>query len=191
MCRVLKVHFSGFYAWLHSPESPRAKANRRLVGMIKQAWLESGGVYGYRNITLDLKDLGERCSKNRVYRLMRNEGIRAQRGYKRHKGYYGGKPAHVAPNHLNREFEAQKPNERWVTDITYIRTHEGFLYLAAVLDLFSRQIVGWSMKSRMSTDLVMDALLMASWKRRPKKEVLIHFDDGSTVHPPGVARLPG
>ncbi|KYZ85309.1 MAG: hypothetical protein CL549_11090 [Alcanivorax sp.] len=64
MCRVLKVHFSGFYAWLHSPESPRAKANRRLVGLIKQAWLESGGVYGYRNITLDLKDLGERCSKN-------------------------------------------------------------------------------------------------------------------------------
>ncbi|WP_413774383.1 IS3 family transposase [Marinobacter sp. AN1] len=179
MCRVLKVHFSGFYAWLHSPESPRAKANRRLVGLIKQAWLESGGVYGYRNITLDLKDLGERCSKNRVYRLMRNEGIRAQRGYKRHKGYYGGKPAHVAPNHLNREFEAQKPNERWVTDITYIRTHEGFLYLAAVLDLFSRQIVGWSMKSRMSTDLVMDALLMASWKRRPKQEVLIHSDQGS------------
>jgi len=179
MCRVLKVHFSGFYAWLHSPESPRAKANRRLVGLIKQAWLESGGVYGYRNITLDLKDLGERCSKNRVHRLMRNEGIRAQRGYKRHKGYYGGKPAHVAPNHLNREFEAQGPNERWVTDITYIRTHEGFLYLAAVLDLFSRQIVGWSMKSRMSTDLVMDALLMASWKRRPKQEVLIHSDQGS------------
>nr|WP_156105493.1 MULTISPECIES: IS3 family transposase [unclassified Marinobacter] len=179
MCRVLNVHFSGFYAWLHNPESPRAKVNRRLVGLIKQAWLESGGVYGYRNITLDLKDLGERCSKNRVYRLMRAEGIRAQRGYKRHKGYYGGEPAHVAPNHLNRDFEAQEPNERWVTDITYIRTHEGFLYLAAVLDLFSRQIVGWSMKPRMSTDLVMDALLMASWKRRPKQEVLIHSDQGS------------
>ena len=119
MCRVLKVHFSGFYAWLHTPESPRAKANRRLIGLIKQAWLESGGVYGYRNITLDLKDLGERCSKNRVHRLMKVEGIRAQRGYKRHKGYYGGKPAHVAPNHLNREFEPQQPNERWVTDITY------------------------------------------------------------------------
>lgn len=86
MCRVLGVHFSGFYAWLHKPESSRTKANRRLVGLIKQAWLESGGVYGYRNITLDLKDLGERCSKNRVYRLMKAEGIRAQRGYKRHKG---------------------------------------------------------------------------------------------------------
>ena len=179
MCRVLNVHFSGFYAWLHNPESPRAKVNRRLVGLIKQAWLESGGVYGYRNITLDLKDLGERCSKNQVYRLMRAEGIRAQRGYKRHKGDYGGEPAHVAPNHLNRDFEAQEPNERWVTDITYIRTHEGFLYLAAVLDLFSRQIVGWSMKPRMSTVLVMDALLMASWKRRPKQEVLIHSDQGS------------
>lgn len=179
MCRVLGVHFSGFYAWLHTPESPRTKANRRLVGLIKQAWLESGGVYGYRNITLDLKDLDERCSKNRVYRLMKAEGIRAQRGYKRHKGYYGGESAHVAPNHLDRDFEAQKPNERWVTDITYIRTHEGSLYLATVLDLFSRQVVGWSMKPRMSTDLVMDALLMASWRRRPKREVLIHSDQGS------------
>jgi len=80
MCRVLNFHFGGFYAWLHNPESPQAKANRRLVGLIKQAWLESDGVYGYRNITLDFKDLGEKCSKNRVYRLMRTEGIRAQRG---------------------------------------------------------------------------------------------------------------
>lgn len=94
MCRVLDVYFSGFYAWLHNPESPRAKVNRRLVGLTKQAWLESGGVYGYRNITLDLKDLEDRCSKNRVYMLMRAEGVRAQRGYKRHKGYYGGDPAH-------------------------------------------------------------------------------------------------
>ncbi|MFE8073137.1 IS3 family transposase [Marinobacteraceae bacterium S3BR75-40.1] len=179
MCRVLKVHFSGFYAWRNSPESSRTKANRRLLGLIKQSWLLSGGVYGYRNITLDLRDLGESCSKNRVYRLMRTEGIRAQQGYKRHRGYYGGEPAHVAPNHLNREFDVEKPNERWVTDITYIRTHEGFLYLAAVLDLFSRQVVGWSMKPRMSTDLVMDALLMAAWRRRPKERVLVHSDQGS------------
>ena len=122
MCQVLGVHFSGFYAWLHNPESSRAKVNRRLVGLIKQSWLQSGGVYGYRNITLDLKDLGEKCSKNPVYRLMRTEGVRAQRGYKRHKGYYGGEAAHVALNHLNRDFEAQEPNDRWVTDITYIRT---------------------------------------------------------------------
>lgn len=96
-----------------------AKANRRLLGLIKQAGLESGGMYGYRNITLDLKDLGGKCSKNRVYRLMKNKGIRAQRGYTSHKGYYGGRePVHVAPNHLDRDFGAQKPNERWVTDIT-------------------------------------------------------------------------
>tara|TARA_R100000306_G_C4356271_1_gene132874 strand:- start:20 stop:844 length:825 start_codon:yes stop_codon:yes gene_type:complete len=179
MCRVLKVHFSGFYAWLANPESSRAAANRRLTGLIRQSWLESGAVYGYRNIALDLKDLGEQCSKNRVYRLMRSEGIRAERGYRRRKGCYGGTPSHVAPNLLARQFEPDKPNERWVTDITYIRTHEGFLYLAAVLDLFSRQIVGWSMKSRLTTDLVMDALLMAAWKRRPKNEVLIHSDQGS------------
>lgn len=148
MCRVLKVHFSGFYAWLSEPETPRHKENRRLTGLIKQFWLESGGVYGYRNITLDLKDLGERCSQNRVYRLMRAEGIRAQRGYKRHRGYYGGAPIHVAPNHLQRQFDVARPNECWVTDITYIRTYEGFLYLATVMDLFSRQIVGWSMRCK-------------------------------------------
>ena len=179
MCRVLKVHFSGFYAWLSQPEAPRNKENRRLTGLIKQFWLESGGVYGYRNITLDLKDLGERCSPNRVYRLMRTEGLRAQRGYKRHRGYYGGTPSHVAPNHLQRQFDVARPNECWVTDITYIRTHEGFLYLATVMDLFSRQIVGWSMRSRMTTDLVMNALLMASWQRQPQQRVLVHSDQGA------------
>ncbi len=109
MCRVLDVHFSGFYAWLHNLESPRAKVNRSLNGLIKQAALESGGVCGYWNITLDLKDLVEKCSKNWVYRLMRTEDIHAQRGYIRHKGYYGGETAH----NLNRHFEAQEPNQRW------------------------------------------------------------------------------
>ena len=179
MCRVLNVHFSGFYAWLHNPESPRTKANQRLLGLIKQSWLESGCVYGYRNITLDLKDLGEHCSQNRVYRLMRCEGIRAQRGYKRHRGYYGGKPAHVAPNHLNRDFQASSPNERWVSDITYIRTHEGWLYLSVVIDLFSRQAAGWSMKPRMTTDLALDALLSAVWRRKPQGIVMVHSDQGS------------
>ncbi|MGC8121075.1 IS3 family transposase [Marinobacter sp. VGCF2001] len=162
MFRVLGVHFSGSYAWLNAQKALAPRPTRRLEGLIKLAWLESGGVYGYRSITLDLKYLGERCSKNRMYRLMKAEDIRAQRGYKHHKGYYGGEPAHIVPNHVDPDFQAQKPNERRVADITYIRTHEGFLYLATVLGLFSQQIVGWSMKPRVSTDLVMSALLMDS-----------------------------
>lgn len=98
---------------------------------------------------------------------MRTNGLQSQRGYKR-RGHYGGKPAVVAPNILERDFSADKPNQTWVTDITYIRTYEGWLYLAVVMDLYSRQIVGWSMQSRITTAVVMDALTMALWRRRPK-----------------------
>ncbi len=110
--------------------------------------MESGGVYGYRKLTLDMRDLGERCGKHRVARLLKGEGLRSQTGYGRRPGMRGGKPAMVAPNHLQRQFTAAEPNQSWVTDITYIRTHEGWLYLAVVVDLFSRQVVGWSMGSR-------------------------------------------
>ncbi len=146
--------------------------------MIKQFWLESGCSYGYRNISKDMKDHGESCGKNRVYRIMREENIRSQRGYKRHKGFKGGNVSMVAPNTLDRQFEVGHPNQAWVTDFTYIRTHEGWLYLTIVLDLFSRQIVGWSMKSNPRADLVIDALLMALWRRTPKGKVLIHSDQG-------------
>ena len=116
-----------------------------MLGLLKQAWLESGGVYGYRKLTLDMRDLGERCGKHRVARLLKGEGLRSQTGYGRRPGMPGGKPAMVAPNHLQRQFTVAEPNRSWVTDITYIRTHEGWLYLAVVVDLFSRQVVGWSM----------------------------------------------
>lgn len=96
MCRVLNVHRSGFYAWMNQPESHRAKENRRLLGHIKQFWIESGFSYGYRNITLDMKDIGEKCGKNRVYRIMREAGIRSQRGYKRHRSLSGGEVSQVA-----------------------------------------------------------------------------------------------
>jgi putative transposase len=175
---MMAVHPSGYYAWRSEPQSERDKNNQRLMGLIRQSWLESGGVYGYRKITRDLHDLGERCGKHRVYRLMRAEGLRSQAGYRRRRGGFG-KPALVAPNRLEQQFDVQMPNQTWVTDITYIRTHEGWLYLAVVLDLFSRQVVGWSMKSRMETDLVVDALLMAVWRRQPKSAVTIHPDQGS------------
>ncbi len=178
MCRVLEIHPSGFYAWQKQPDSARAIEDKRLLGQIKQFWIESGFSYGYRTITLDMKDHGETCGKNRVYRIMKQAGLRSQRGYKRHRGFKSGDLSQVAPNILDREFEVDEPNQSWVTDFTYIRTHEGWLYLTIVMDLFSRQVVGWSMKSSPKADLVIDALMMALWRRKPKDRVLIHSDQG-------------
>jgi putative transposase len=147
--------------------------------LVHQSWLESGRVYGYRKVCNDLRDLGERCGKHRVARLMRQAGWKSQTGYTRRPGFRGGKPAVVAPNHLKRAFDVTAPNTVWVSDITYIRTHEGWLYLSVALDLFSRQIVGWSMGERMTRDLAIGALLMAVWRRKPVQEVLVHSDQGS------------
>ncbi|GGK06063.1 integrase [Luteimonas terricola] len=179
MCRVLGVQRSGFYAWRRQPQSARATEDQRLLGLIKQAWLESGTVYGYRKVTDDLRDLGESCGKHRVARLMRAEGLQAQVGYGRRPQHGGGKPSTVAPNHLDRQFDAPAPNTHWVTDITYIRTHEGWLYLAVVLDLYSRQVVGWAMQGRMQADLVLQALLAAVWRRKPAPGLMLHSDQGS------------
>jgi Transposase and inactivated derivatives len=126
MCRVLRVHHSGFYAWLKSPLSERGKDDRRLTGLIKQSWLESGRVYGYRKIHDDLRNIGESCCPNRVARLARHSGIKAQVGYNKKPGSYGGKPAVVATNQLKHSFDALAPDHIWVTDITYIRTYEGW-----------------------------------------------------------------
>jgi len=179
LCRVMKVHPSGYYAWLKQPYSKRYYENQRLLGSIKQSWLESGCVYGYRKIYHDLKDIGETCGLNRVGRLMKDSGLKAQVGYGKKPGHTGGKPSVVAPNQLQRKFNQVHPNQVWVTDITYIRTHEGWLYLAVVIDLFSRQVIGWSMQPRMQTDLVLNALIAAVWRRKPKKKVIVHSDQGS------------
>ncbi|RZG77587.1 IS3 family transposase [Acinetobacter venetianus] len=178
LCSTLDVHHSGYYAWLKQPLSKTARKRQQLSGLIKQFWLESGGVYGYRKIHCDLKDVGESCGINRVHRLMKANGLKSQRGYRKPR-VYAGTPAVIAANTLDRQFNPTHPNQLWVTDITYIRTHEGWLYLAVVIDLFSRIVVGWSMKSRITTDLVLDALLMALWRRNPKNKVLIHSDQGS------------
>ena len=180
LCKVVGVHVSGYYAWRADPKSARQLEDERLKGLLKHAWLESGGVYGYRKLTLDMRDLGERCGKHRVARLLKTEGLRSQSGYRRRpSSMRGGRPAVVAPNHLQRGFTVDGPNESWVTDITYIRTHEGWLYLAVVIDLWSRMVVGWSMGQRMDTRLALDAVMMALWRRRPKQQVLIHSDQGS------------
>ena len=178
MCRVLGVHRSGYYAWLRDGASTRGREDQRLLGLIKHHWLASGAVYGYRKITLDLRAAGETCSRHRVRRLMKVEGLRAQVGYGSKPRHRGG-PVGVVGNVLNRDFAPDAPNKAWVTDITYIRTYEGWLFLAAVMDLYSRQIVGWATAPTMTRDLVLQALLAAVWKRKPGPGVMVHSDQGS------------
>ncbi len=179
MCRCLRIQPSGFYAWQKNPLSQRAREDVRQTKLIRQAWNDSGKVYGYRKLHDDLLDQGETCCPNRVARLTRLAGIKAQIGYKRRPGSYGGKPSLAVDNTLDRQFDVAAPDRAWVTDITYIRTLEGFAYLAVVIDLYSRRVVGWSMQSRQTTDAVLQALHMAVWRRKPKRRVLIHSDQGS------------
>lgn len=178
LCSMMKIHRSGYYAWLNRPKSPRRVEDDRLLGLIKQFWLESGGIYGYRKIHKDLREIGETCGINHVARLMKKEGLKAQVGYRKPR-YKGGSVATLAENHLKQAFDVEQPNQAWVTDITYVRTYEGWLFLAVVIDLFSRQVIGWSMQSQMHVDLVLNALLMAVWRRKPKNQVVIHSDQGS------------
>ena len=179
LCRAMEAHPSGYYEWLRNPLSHREAVDKRLTGQIKQYWLESGGHSGYRNIHQDLLEAKVVCGRDRVLRLMRQAGLSAQRGYKSPKAYDSGKVCLAAPNSLNRQFEVERPNQWWVSDITYIHTQEGFLFLAVVMDLFARNIVGWSMGHRIKDDLVLDALTMAYWRRKPANKVMLHSDQGS------------
>jgi len=178
MCRVFKLHPSGFYAWLEKPLSARAIEDQRLLKLIKRFYIASGATYGSPWIYRDLRESGETCSVHRVAKIMRQNKLKAQIGYKR-RYIKGGKTATIAENILERNFNPTKPNERWVSDITYVRTYEGFLYVAMVLDLFSRRIVGWSMDKNIDRHLVINALLMAVCARRPVTKVLVHSDQGS------------
>lgn len=127
----------------------------------------------------DLCDQGEICCPNRVARLAKLAGIKAQIGYKRRPGQYGGKPSFVIDNTLDRRFDVVEPDQFWVTDITYIKMMRGFAYLAVVLDLLSRRVIGWSLQGRPTTKLVLQALLAAVWRRKPKHRVVVHSDQGS------------
>lgn len=178
MCRVLKVHKSGYYKWLLTPKSKRQLEDEKIIKEIRHFFIESDSSYGSPRIHSDLQDIGILCGEKRVARLMKKEGLVAVRSYKRKYQRYL-KPSVLSPNLLKQDFTAQNPNERWVTDITHVRTHEGWLYVAIVEDLFSRMVVGWSMQSTMKKDLVLDAILMAVWRRRPKFDVVIHSDQGS------------
>jgi putative transposase len=178
MCRVLRVARSGFYAWLAEPKSARAIEDERLLVLIQSSYTASAGIYGSPRVFLDLREAGERVGENRVARLMQKNKIQAIRGYKKPR-FHSTVPSITIPNRLDRQFSTNGPDRVWVTDITYIRTWEGWLYLAVVLDLYSRLVVGWSMRSSIRRDIVLDALLMAVWRRRPMTPVLVHSDQGA------------
>lgn len=178
MCRLLAVSRSGYYEWLQRPLSDRAIEDLRLLDLIRASYAASSGVYGSPRVFLDLREAGEQCSENRVAKIMRNHKIKALRGYKAPRVIYG-RPSIITPNKLQRAFTVDHPDHAWVTDITYIRTWQGWLYLAVVVDLYSRKVVGWSMKPTLAREIVLDALMMAVWRRKPTHKVLIHSDQGS------------
>ena len=177
MCRVLGVAPSGYYEWLTHPISKRAQEDARLLRLIRASFKASQGIYGAPRVFLDLREAGETCSKHRVARLMRESNLRALHGY-RTRRWSVGKPSVLIPNLLKRQFTVTRRNKAWVTDITYIRTWQGWLYLAVVMDLFSRKIVGWSTGPTQHRELVLDAVLMAVRRRRPRR-TLIHSDQGT------------
>lgn len=180
LCAVLNVAESGYYAWLNRAPSPREQENRELEQTICTLWKQARGIYGAPRIHAELQEQGIRAGHNRVARLMRKAGIQGKTVCKRRPNTTHSDPTHpVAANLLDRQFTAQRPNEVWLTDITYIDTVEGFLYLAAVMDLYSRQIVGMAMADHLRTELVESALDMALTQRRPPRHLLHHSDRGS------------
>jgi putative transposase len=180
LCAVLNIAESGYYAWLNQAPSAHKQENRELEQSICTVWKQYRGIYGAPRIHAELQEQGINVGHNRVARLMREAGIQGKTSRKRRPHTTQSDPTHpVAANVLDRQFTATQPNEVWLTDITYIDTAEGFLYLAAVMDLYSRQIVGMAMADHLRTDLVESALDMALTQRRSPRNLLHHSDRGS------------
>jgi putative transposase len=176
----MKVHRSGYYQWLNNPISKTEQENIVILNEIKKSYKKSNCIYGYRNVHKDLVELGFKVNKKRVARLMSKAHIYGLGMYKRKPKSMAG-PLHKAhPNLLKQYFVTSNPNEAWVSDITYIRTKEGWLYLATVLDLFSRKIIGWQTGGRQTTDLIENALSKAVLRISKKESnVILHSDQGS------------
>jgi putative transposase len=179
MCQGLAVSSSGYYAWCKRPPSAREMANQELFNKIVIVYNENHGVYGSPRIYRELDDQGVACSENRVAHLMRLRGLQAKQT-KRFRTTTKRNKAHpVAPNLLKRDFAADRPDQKWLADLTYIATLEGWLYLAAILDLYTRRVVGWAMSDRMTSDLTIAALEMALLQRQPDADLIHHSDQGS------------
>lgn len=179
MCEVLQVSRSSYYAWLKRPKSNRNEQNQQLVKQIENIHQQSRQTYGSPRVHDELRDMGITCSENRVARLMRQHGIAAQKKRKFISTTDSNHSLPVAPNRLDQQFEVDRPDAVWTADITYIWTQQGWLYLAAVLDLFSRRVIGWSMAPSLGRTLVVDALQMAITARNPAEGLIHHSDRGS------------
>lgn len=179
MCRVLKVSRSGYYRWCRCSEGLRAREDRKLLVQIHTVYEKSGGRYGSPRVYRELREQGVCCGKHRVERLMRRAGLQARRrrSFKVTTRSAAGHP--VAPNHLDRQFSVSRPDTVWAGDITYLETREGWMYLAVLLDLYSRRVVGWACGDRITHDLVLLALKQAFQQRRPAQGLLHHSDRGS------------
>lgn len=180
LCKALDVTRSGYYAWLGRGKSSRERTNEELSVRIVEIHKASRGTYGCPRIQAELKSQGHRVSRRRVARLMRNQGIRVRRRKRwTPRTTDSNHRLPVAPNLLDRAFERSAPNQAWVGDITYVRTDEGWLYLATLLDLYSRKVVGWSMSDKIDRHLVLGALEMAAFNRKPAAGLIHHTDRGS------------
>lgn len=179
MCRVLKVSTSGYYSWKVKPLSKRSQFDKYLTAEIRQIHLESKENYGTIKTWKALKFKGIHCGKHQVARLRKINGIESKRRKRFKVTTLSKNTEWIAPNRLNRSFQTAKPNKVWVGDVTFIATRNGWLYLAILLDLYSRKVIGWSMSERNNKRLVLDALDMAIERRNPKSEVLHHTDRGS------------
>jgi putative transposase len=189
-CGALGVSRSGFYAWRRRGPSRRAQTDAALLAVIHARFQLSDRTYGARRMLTEVRAAGHACGQHRVERLMRLAGLRARPRRRALPVDRGPRTsAHIAPNVLDRAFTAAGPNQKWAADFTYVWTHEGWLYVAVVLDLFSRRVVGWSMQATMTAQLVTDALLMALWRRGPTTAVLHHSDQGSQYTSEGFQRL--
>ena len=179
-CGALGVSRAGFYAWLARPRSRRARSDEELSAKVRASFLASDRTYGARRVWKDMLEDGIACGLHRIERLMRLQALRARPRRRRLPSDRGERqPGAVAANVLDRDFEAAAPNRKWIADFTYIWTAEGWLYVAAVVDLFSRRVVGWSMKASMTAELVTDALIMAVFRRGKPHALLHHSDRGS------------
>jgi len=179
MCQALKVSRSGYYDWQNRGQSQRDRANQTLLEQIEKVYQESRNTYGSPRITADLRANGDSCGQNRVARLMKANGIIAKTKRRFKVTTDSGHNQPVAANLVKQRFEADKPNRLWSSDITYIPTKEGWLYLSVVLDVYSRRIVGWSMKRQLTKELVLDSVNQALRYRNPGPNMIFHSDQGS------------
>ena len=180
LCGALGVSRGGFYAWLTRPPSERRSSDEDLSAKVRASFLASDRTYGARRVWRDMIEDGIDCGLHRIERLMRLQALKARPRRRRLPPDLGERQTNaVAPNVLDRSFEASAPNRKWIADFTYIWTGEGWLYVAAVIDLLSRRVVGWSMSATMAAQLVTDALMMAIWRRGKPNALLHHSDRGS------------